>query len=130
MSFAATKQAVLGRVRRRPEFELVPEHMVKLFDRVIEQNESEALRRFPDKLANPDAVWERIQFWKEEVLDVTLPELRGVIAGWYHEYHAAMRRGDDLELADPYGFTSRPYNPYAEGVAQRDAYLAVTASLR
>lgn len=122
----ATKHAVLGRVFKRPSFAVVPEHSLKLFDRVIEQRETEALRLFPDN------EWERVQYWKEEIMELTLPELRGVIAGYYHEYIAALLRNDVLEVEteDPFGFNDRPYNPYAETVAQRDAYLACTASLR
>jgi hypothetical protein len=122
---AETKQSILGRVFKRPEFVVVPEHAIKLFDRVIEQREAEALRLFPDN------EWERIQYWKEEIMELTLPKLRGVIAGYYHEYIAALMRNDVLEVeADPYGFSERQYNEYAEVVAQRDAYLACTASLR
>jgi hypothetical protein len=126
MSTATTKQAILGRVRRRPEFAVVPEHAIKLFDRVVEQRETEALRLYPDDM------WERVQYWKEAVLDVTLPSLRGVIAGYYHEYIAALMRNDvlDIEADDQFGFNDRLYNPHAELVAQRDAYLACTASLR
>lgn len=126
MSVAETKQAILGRVFKRPEFSVVPEHAIKLFDRVIEQNEAEGLRLFPDD------EWGRIQYWKEEIMELTLPKLRGVIAGYYHEYIAALMRNDVLSVTtdDEFGFNSRPYNPHAEAIAQRDAYLACTASLR
>ena len=126
MSVAETKQAILGRVFKRPEFSIVPEHAIKLFDRVIEQNEAEGLRLFPAD------EWGRIQYWKEEVMELTLPKLRGVIAGYYHEYIAALMRNDVLSVTvdDEFGFNGRPYNPRAEAIAQRDAYLACTASLR
>lgn len=126
MSVTETKQAILGRVHKRPEFAIVPEHAIKLFDRVIEQTETEALRLCPDD------EWGRIQFWKEEVMEVTLPKLRGVIAVYFHEYIAALMRNDLLDVAvdDEFGFNGRPYNEYAEAIAQRDAYLACTASLR
>lgn len=127
MPIAETRQAVLGRVHKRPEFAVVPEHAIKLFDRVIEQTETEALRQFPDD------EWGRIQFWKEEVMELTLPKLRGVIAGYFHEYVAALMRNDLLDIepvSDEFGFNGRAYNPHAEAIAQRDAYLACTASLR
>lgn len=126
MTAAATKQAILGRVHKRPEFVIVPEHAIKLFDRVIEQRETEALRLFPDD------EWGRIQFWKEEIMELTLPKLRGVVAGYYHEYIAALLRNEvvDIETDDPFDFSGRPYNAQAEAIAQRDAYLACTASLR
>lgn len=126
MSVTETKQAILGRVHKRPDFAVVPEHAIKLFDRVVEQTETEALRQFPDD------EWGRIQFWKEEVMEVTLPKLRGVIAGYFHEYIAALMRNDllDVPVDDEFSFSDRPYNEYAEAIAQRDAYLACTASLR
>lgn len=116
MSIATMKRAILGRVHKRPAFSVVPEHAIKLFDRVIEQNEAEGLRQFPED------EWGRIQYWKEEIMKLTLPKLRGVLAGYYHEYIAALMRNDICGL--------RPHNPNAEAIAQRDAYLACTASLR
>ena len=126
MSAITTKQSILRRVHKRPEFAIVPEHAIKLFDRVIEQREADGLRLFPKD------EWGRIQYWKEEILELTLPKLRGVIAGYFHENVAALMRNDllDVETDDEFGFANLPYNPYAENVAQRDAYLACTASLR
>lgn len=122
----ATKNAISQRALRTPVFAVVPEHAIKLFDRIIEQTETEALT------LHPDNQWERIQFWKNKILTRVLPSLRGVVAGYYHEYVAALLRNDTLEteLDDPYAFSDRAYNPHAETIAQRDAYLACTASLR
>lgn len=123
---AETKEAILRRATKTPLFAVVPEHAIKMFDRIIEQTETEALSKHPkDK-------WARIQFWKDKIMSRVLPRLRGVVAGYYHEYVAALKRNDtpEVELDDSYGFSSRPYNEYAEAIAQRDAYLACTASLR
>ena len=121
-----TKDAISSRAVRKPEFSVVPEHAIKMFDRIVEQTEVEALTE------HPDDEWARIQFWKDKILSRVLPKLRGVIAGYYHEYVAALMRNDVLDIVesdDPYGFSDRPYNPYAEGVAQRDAYIACSAAL-
>jgi len=118
-----TKSAIKARVSRHPEFSVVPEHSMKMFDHVIEQTEAEALAAYPDD------EWGRIQFWKREILSRVSNRLRGIVAVQFHEYVAALMRGDDNDgSADPYGFGDRPYNPNAEQVAQRDAYLASVAT--
>lgn len=120
-----TKKAILLRAARRPMFTVVPEHAIKMFDRVIEQTSAEAIA------AHPDDRWGQIEFWKEAILDRVLPRLRGVVAGYYHEYIASLLRGEEavLDDEDTYGFHDRPYNAHAEQIAQRDAYMACTASL-
>ena len=128
MSFTSstTKTAVLRRVRRQPEFEVVPEHAIRLFEHVIEQTETEAI------MAHPHDIWARVQYWKDAIMARVAPHLRGVIAVYFHEYVAATMRGDAAEFdsdVDVYGFSQRPYNPQAEDIARRDAYLACTASL-
>lgn len=117
-----TKKAVLLRVHRSPSFTVVPEHAIKMFDHVIERDEADAFK------AHPDDEWGRIAFWKERILEDTLPRLRGIVSVYYHEYIASLRRGDGGTEVDPYGFDDLP--PYGgEARAQRDAYLACTASL-
>lgn len=123
MSIEETKNAIVLRVARQPSFAVVPEHAIKLFDRVIEETEAEAFK------THADDVWGRIEFWKNEILSRVTPHLRGLVAVQYHEYIAALRRNDDDFGVDPYGFNNRPYNPNAEAVAQRDAYAACCASL-
>lgn len=119
-----TKKAILLRAAHRPSFAVVPEHAIKMFDRVIEQTSAEAIA------THPDDKWGQIEFWKEAILDRVLPRLRGIIAVYYHEYIASLLRGEEAVIDDDmYGFEDRPYNPNAEAVAQRDAYLACTASL-
>jgi hypothetical protein len=115
MSKITTKQAILTRVQNEPTFEVVPEHAMLMFDRIIEETETEAL------LAHPDDVWGRVEFWKEVILDKIPPGNRGQIAGQFHEYVAALLRNEDEVPNIPY------YG--GEARAQRDAYLACTASL-
>lgn len=117
-----TKKAILLRSARRPSFTVVPEHAIKMFDRVIEQTSAEAVA------AHPDDKWGQIEFWKEEILSRVLPKLRGIVTVYYHEYIASLMRGDDNVDVDPYGFDDVP--PYGgEARAQRDAYMACSASL-
>jgi hypothetical protein len=125
MSSAETKKAIVGRAERRPSFAVVPEHAIKLFDRVISETDAEALQK------HPNDKWARIQFWKEEILSRVIPSIRGLLTVYYHEYIAALLRNDGengMEI-DTDGPGGRPYNPHAEAIAQRDAYLACTAGL-
>lgn len=122
-----TKQAIQTRVARRPQFSVVPDRAIRLIEDVIEREDHEARRRHPDDF------WARVEYWKGEILQQVIPALRGQLAVYFHEYIAATLRGDSVEAVaeddDPWGFSSRPYNPAAEAIAQRDAYLACTASL-
>lgn len=121
MSVTETKQAILFRVERRPSFEIVPSHAIALFDHIIEKNEGEALAKFGED------GWGRIEFFKELVLAATAKNLRGQIAVQFHEYIAALLRNESVEV-DLYGFDNVP-SYGGEARAQRDAYLACTASL-
>jgi hypothetical protein len=117
-----TKKAILIRTAHTPVFEVVPEHVIKMFDHVIEQTSADAI------IAHPDDKWGQIEFWKSEILSRVLPKLRGQVAGFFHEYIAATLRGDDGLNMDPYGFDAVP--PYGgESRAQYDAYMACSASL-
>lgn len=117
-----TKKAILLRTAHNPVFEVVPEHVIKMFDHVIEQTSPDAVA------AHPDDKWGQIEFWKGEILSRVLPKVRGVVAGYYHEYIASLLRGDAGFELDPYGFDDVP--PYGgEARAQRDAYMACCASL-
>lgn len=123
MSTNDTKNAIIFRSENQPQFAVVPEHAIKLFDYVIEETEVDAFK------ASPDDVWGRVAFWKKEILSRVAPRLRGLVATQYHEYIATLRRNDDGGLfSSPFGFDNVP--PYGgEARAQRDAYLACTASL-
>jgi hypothetical protein len=119
---SATKKAILLRSAHTPTFAVVPEHAIKMFDRVIEETSAEAIKEHPgDK-------WGQIEFWKKEILSRVLPKLRGIVTVYYHEYIAAIQRGDGGLEMDPYGFDDMP--PYGgEARAQHDAYMACSASL-
>jgi hypothetical protein len=117
-----TKKAILLRSARKPSFVVVPEHAIKMFDRVIEQTSAEAIA------AHPDDRWGQIAFWKAEILSRVLPKLRGIVTVYYHEYIASLLRGDGGLETDPYGFDDVP-SYGGESRAQHDAYMACSASL-
>lgn len=118
-----TKQAIVLRINRTPAFEVVPQHAITLFDRVIEETEAEATR------LHPADVWGRVEFWKGEILSRIAAPLRGLVAVQFHEYIAATMRGDGgVEPVSDDGFGPVP-SYGGEARAQRDAYLACTASL-
>jgi hypothetical protein len=112
-----TKKSILFRLNRTPAFEVVPAHAITLFDKVMAETEAEATRLHPkDK-------WGRIEFWKGEILSRIAPSLRGMVAGQFHEYIAALERNDEdsgLMPIPSYGGEAR---------AQHDAYMACCASL-
>jgi hypothetical protein len=122
---AETKQAILVRAARKPSFEVVPEHAIHMFDHIIEMNSTAAVT------AHPDDYWGQVTFFKAAILEDTAPTLRGIISVYFHEYIASLLRGEmaEIDSDDPYGFQSRPHNPNAEAIAQRDAYMACSASL-
>jgi hypothetical protein len=120
MSVNETKQAILHRVAAAPVFAIVPEHAIALFDKVMSETESEAYVKYPSDY------WSRVDFWKRVILNRVSPTLRGLVAVQYHEYIAALRRGDGDGISG--GFDSVP--PYGgEARAQRDAYMACCAGI-
>lgn len=120
MSVEETKNAIKVRIANRPQFAVVPQHAIALFDKVMEETEVEAFQKHK-------GFWARVDFWKGEVLRRVSPTLRGLVAVQFHEYIAALARGGDA-VPDPYGFDNVP--PYGgEARAQHDAYVACTASL-
>lgn len=120
MSVEETKKAIQVRIAARPQFAVVPQHAIALFDRVMEETEVEAFKQHK-------GFWARVDFWKAEVLRRVTPSLRGLVAVQFHEYIAALARGDG-DCVEPTGFENIP--PYGgEARAQYDAYIACTASL-
>jgi hypothetical protein len=122
-----TKKMILDRVNRQTATTVVPERAIKLIDKIMEDHAVEAGRKWPSDY------WARVEFFKQKVLDSVMPQFRGMMAVAFHEYTACLLRGEDAEIESDAeffgGFDDRPYNPYAEGVAQRDAYMACIASL-
>jgi hypothetical protein len=112
-----TKKSILFRVTKAPSFEIVPEHAIALFDKVISETEAEAMR------LHPKSYWDRVEFWKREILDAVAAPLRGLVAVQVHEYFAALLRNEEEDLTvdiPSYGGEAR---------AQHDAYMACCASL-
>lgn len=116
MSTHETKKSILHRIDARPEFAIVPDHARMLFDRVMAETEMEALANWP----KDEQVWDRVQFWKDEILSKVSPALRGLVAVQFHEYVAVTMRNDESPVVPSYGGEAR---------AQRDAYMACCASL-
>lgn len=121
---AYTRGRIEARVNRATESCVVPAASMALIERVMEDRAAEAARKFPD------SYWERVAFFKKAVLAAVKPQHRGVFADRFHEYVAACRRGEDAvaDSGDEFNFASRPAYG-GEARAQRDAYLACTASL-
>lgn len=121
---AYTRGRIEARIARATASCVVPASAVALIERVMENRAAEAARRFPD------SYWERVAVFKAAVLAAVPPGLRGTFADRFDEYVAACRRGEDAvaDSGDEFGFASRPAYG-GEARAQRDAYLACTASL-
>lgn len=120
MSLSATAEKIRLAVTSRchktaPEVQVVPEKAHLLFERTAE--------KFRDALDNISNFWERAAFIKERVLKVTRKKLRGDMARLYHEYTAAMFRGELADMDDA-GPVFKQINPNIEAIAQYHAYLA------
>lgn len=118
---STTKKMILDRVNRLTPESVVPERAIRLIEKVMEDNAIEAAKK--------KTHWERVEFFKERLMEIVAPQFRGLLAVAYHEYQACLMRGEDATFESDSDFFDRPYNPYAEGIAQRDAYVACCASL-
>lgn len=93
MSVNETRAAIEARrVDAVKNVEVIPEYAFKMIERTIELNEAEALRLFPDDL------WERVHYWKKQLLADVAETYRGRLAAMYHEYIAKTLEGESLEL--------------------------------
>lgn len=119
---AKTREQVLARIAKAPSFEVVSEEALATIENVIQANHDEAWDRWPQDQ------WYRIQFWKDAVLDAVPEELKGVFAGYFHEYVASNLRGS-VAMTDDADRAPRTINPGIEAQVRRDAYLATSASL-
>lgn len=142
---AKTWASIEGRATKRPAHQIVPEEWLKTFEDTIEQIESSpdaAFERWPSLNAGSADQKMRIEYWKMRILAAVKDKrMKGVIAGWYHEYTAATIRGynatsadnehnddgnidtetqDDMEIVIP---------SYSESRIRSDAYAACAASL-
>jgi len=100
-----------------PEFQIVSDRAQKLFEKTAE--------KFREQLDLIPNFWERAAFLKECVLKFTKKNLRGDMARVYHEYTAAMLRGELATMDDEP--VIKEINPRIEAIAQYHAYLACTA---
>jgi hypothetical protein len=117
-----TKSAIVGRIHRDTVSVPVAEHAIKFFDYVISEVEADAMA------AHPKDKWARVNYWKKEILSRVADNWRGLVAIQFHEYMAALERGDE-ETTESLLSALRPSNPFAEQIALRDAHLATSASL-
>lgn len=124
MSLSATAEAIKLAVTKRcykqaPQFQIVPDRAQKLFDNTAEKHKND--------LSKIDGFWEKAAYLKERVLARTTKSLRGDMARLYHEWTAAMLRGELASMDDE--TVIRPVDPNIEKVVQYHAWLACTASL-
>jgi hypothetical protein len=112
--------AVTKRCRKQPpQFQLVSDKVQKLFDNTAEKH--------ADELSRINGFWEKAAYLKERVLARTAKSLRGHMARLYHEWQAALLRGELASMDD--AVVIRDVDPNIERVAQYHAWLACTASL-
>jgi hypothetical protein len=124
MSFSAAAEGIKLAVTRRcskqaPQFQIVPDKAQMLFDNTAEKH-SKDLRKI-------NGFWEKAAYLKERVLARTTKRLRGNMARLYHEYTAAMLRGELASMDDD--TVMRQVDPNIEKIAQGHAWLACTAGL-
>lgn len=126
-----TWRAIEARMAHTPVAEVVGEEALATIESVLMENHDEAYDLYPTN-SFEDRIC-RIQFWKDAVIEASLPAKAGIMAVYYHEYVAASLRGQAASPV-PTVFTdeteSRIPSYGGERRAQHDAYLACTASLR
>lgn len=108
---AHVKTRVRHHLRQRQK-RTVPKASQTLVDRVMAKYEN----------AFPDQFWHRVGFWYVKIMERTLPRLRGFAATDFFEIVAAHMRNSDE-------YTHRDTPDNIEALAQRDAYVACTASI-
>jgi hypothetical protein len=124
MSFVAAAEEIKLAVTKRcqkevPQFQLVSDKVQKLFDNTAEKHAIE--------LNKIDGFWEKAAYLKERVLARTTKSLRGHMARLYHEWQAALLRGELASMDDD--TVLRTVDPNIEKLAQYHAWVACTASL-
>lgn len=122
----ATWTAIQGRIDRRPTFQVVDEDAIALIESVIMKNHEEAFDLFPG--FSLDDKKQRVQFWKDRVIDAVLPAKAGLFAVYFHEYIASIERANAASFDEDDEPTLIPsYGGHAR--AAHDAWVACTASL-
>lgn len=139
---AKTWSSIEGRALTKPTKQVVPHEWLKTFEDTIEQIESSpdaAFERWPSLAEGSSDQKMRIEYWKMRILAAVKDvRLKGVVAGWYHEYTAATIRGFSMSAEDTNNHEAedtenddkevvRP--SYSEARILCDAYAACAASL-
>lgn len=86
-----TRGAIEARIDELTPDIQVRDFEIKNIERVMEDAEAEAHRLHPGD--SDDARWERIQFYKTELLSRFAASLRPRLSAVYHQYIAACLRG-------------------------------------
>ena len=123
MSFATAAEVKLAVTKRcqkeKPQCQLITERIQQLFDNTAEKHAGE--------LSKIEGFWEKAAYLKKRVLARTTKRLRGHMARLYHEWQAALLRGEEASMDDDTVF--RPVTPNIEKLVQYHAWVACTASL-
>lgn len=89
-----TWKAIQGRLGKTPVFQVVPDDWSDTFDQIVMANSDEAWELWPSMVEGSSDQVSRIEFWKNKILDeVHDSKMKGVVAGYYHEWTAAILRG-------------------------------------
>lgn len=114
-----TWKAIQGRLVKTPVFQVVPDDWSDTFDQIVMANSDEAWERWPSMIDGSSDQVCRIEFWKNKILDeVHDSKMKGVVAGYYHEWTAAILRGMRASR-----------NPNIEARVREDAYAATSCGL-
>lgn len=118
-SAQATWKSIQGRLVKAPVFQVVPEDWSERFDTVVMENSDYAWDRWPSHVEGSNDQLMRIEFWKNKILEqVSDSKMKGVVAGYYHEWTAAILRG-----------MRRQSLGNIEARVREDAYAATAAGL-
>lgn len=114
-----TWKAIQGRLVKTPVFQVVPDDWSDTFDQIVMANSDAAWERWPSMIDGSSDQVCRIEFWKNKILDeVHDSKMKGVVAGYYHEWTAAILRGMRASR-----------NPNIEARVREDAYAATSCGL-
>lgn len=99
---SATKFAILDRVAGVTKPINVSFDMQQHIDDIIEANVDKAFEQWPRSFNEAEEdrrYWQRLDFYKTCVLDALREEHRATAAACFHQYIAAMKRGEELVAA-------------------------------
>ena len=114
-----TWKAIQGRLGKTPVFQVVPDEWSEIFDQIIVKFSDKAFEKWPSMVEGSSDQVCRIEFWKNKILDeVHDSKMKGVVAGYYHEWTACIIRG--MRVAR---------DPDIERRVREDAYAAASCGL-